>query len=273
MASHILSREFIPAGIRQKRMNSIVYFLESLNFLDWWLLAIVLGIADVFVLRGWLVITAVAAGIVGFLLMLFPQIDWPSQLGGFAVIAVAGIAMRLLRGAKSTASIASAVPVIQEPAMNNFYDFEIKTIDGQVKSLKDFKDKAVLVVNVASECGLTPQYAGLEKLQREFEDRSFTVLGLPCNQFGQQEPGTETQIKQFCSLNYDVTFTLTGKIEVNGSGTHPLYAWLKKETGGADIQWNFEKFLIGKDGRIVKRYSPKPVPEDQQLRADLQAAL
>ncbi|MHB8404919.1 MAG: glutathione peroxidase [Gammaproteobacteria bacterium] len=157
--------------------------------------------------------------------------------------------------------------------MNNFYDFEIKTIDGQAKSLKDFKGKAVLVVNVASECGLTPQYAGLEKLQREFEDRSFTVLGLPCNQFGQQEPGTETQIKQFCSLNYDVTFPLTGKIEVNGGGTHPLYAWLKKETGGADIQWNFEKFLISKDGRIVKRYSPKTVPEDQQLRADLQAAL
>ncbi|HVC37809.1 MAG TPA: glutathione peroxidase, partial [Gammaproteobacteria bacterium] len=118
--------------------------------------------------------------------------------------------------------------------MNNFYDFEIKTIDGQVKSLKDFKGKALLVVNVASACGLTPQYAGLEKLQREFKDRSFTVLGLPCNRFGQQEPGNEAQIKQFCSINYDVSFPLTGKIEVNGPGTHPLYVWLKAATGGND---------------------------------------
>ncbi|MGA9854548.1 MAG: glutathione peroxidase [Gammaproteobacteria bacterium] len=157
--------------------------------------------------------------------------------------------------------------------MSNFYDFEIKTIDGQIKSLKDFNGKTVLVVNVASQCGLTPQYAGLEKLQHEFKERGFTVLGLPCNQFGQQEPGNEAQIKQFCSVNYDVTFPLTSKIEVNGSGTHPLYTWLKQQTGGADIQWNFEKFLIGKDGRIVKRYSPRTVPEDQQLRADVQTAL
>ncbi|MGB9428579.1 MAG: glutathione peroxidase [Gammaproteobacteria bacterium] len=157
--------------------------------------------------------------------------------------------------------------------MSSFHDFRIKTIQGQDQSLKDFKGQAVLVVNVASECGLTPQYAGLEKLYREFKDRSFVVLGLPCNQFGQQEPGSEDQIKQFCSLNYDVSFPLTAKIEVNGAGAHPLYQWLKSETGGADIQWNFEKFLIGKDGRIVKRYLPKTVPEDKQLRADVQAAL
>jgi len=157
--------------------------------------------------------------------------------------------------------------------MNSFYDFEIKTIDGQVKSLKDYKGKAVLVVNVASQCGLTPQYAGLEKLQREFKDLGFTVLGLPCNQFGQQEPGNEIQIKEFCSVNYGVSFPLTSKIEVNGATRHPLYQWLITGTGGADIQWNFEKFLIGKDGRIVKRYSPKTAPEDPQLRADLQAAL
>ena len=157
--------------------------------------------------------------------------------------------------------------------MTSFHDFSVKSIDGRDKPLKDFKGRTLLLVNVASECGLTPQYAGLEKLQREFQGKGFTVLGLPCNQFGQQEPGSEAQIQQFCSTRYDVTFPLTSKIEVNGAGTHPLYVWLKGATGGADIQWNFEKFLIGKDGRIVKRYSPKTLPEDRQLRADLQAAL
>ena len=157
--------------------------------------------------------------------------------------------------------------------MSSFHDFKVKTIAGKEKSLKDFKGQAVLVVNVASECGLTPQYAGLEKLYREFKDRHFSVLGLPCNQFGAQEPGNEAQIQQFCSANYGVTFPLASKIEVNGAGAHPLYKWLKLETGSADIQWNFEKFLIGKDGRIIKRYSPKTVPEDLQLRKDVQAVL
>ncbi|MGH8283485.1 MAG: glutathione peroxidase [Gammaproteobacteria bacterium] len=157
--------------------------------------------------------------------------------------------------------------------MPGFHDFNVKTIDGHDQALKDFTGKTVLVVNVASECGLTPQYAGLEKLYREFKDRNFVVLGLPCNQFGQQEPGTEAEIQQFCSANYDVSFPLTSKIEVNGAGAHPLYKWLKDGAGGADIQWNFEKFLVGKDGKIIKRYSPKIVPEDKQLRADLLAAL
>ncbi|MGH8293734.1 MAG: glutathione peroxidase [Gammaproteobacteria bacterium] len=157
--------------------------------------------------------------------------------------------------------------------MSSFHDFRIKTIQGTDQSLKDFKGQTVLVVNVASECGLTPQYAGLEKLYREFKDRKFAVLGLPCNQFGAQEPGNEAQIQRFCSANYDVTFPLASKIEVNGAAAHPLYKWLKSETGGADIQWNFEKFLIGKDGRIVKRYSPKTVPEDSHLRSDIQAAV
>jgi glutathione peroxidase len=254
-------------------MNPVVYFLESLDFLDWWLLAILLGIVDVFLLRGWLVIAAVAAGLLAFALMLFPQIGWPWQLAGFLLITTIAIVIRRLRSAKSTHRPLTELPVTQESTMNSFHDFEVKTIDGQVKSLKDYKGKAVLVVNVASQCGLTPQYVGLEKLQHEFKDQGFTVLGLPCNQFGQQEPGTEAQIKEFCSLNYHVSFPLTSKIEVNGDGTHPLYAWLKQETGGADIQWNFEKFLIGKDGRIVKRYSPKIAPEDPQLRADLQGAL
>ncbi len=254
-------------------MSPVAYFLESLDFLDWWLLAMVLGIVDVFLLRGWLVIPAIAAGSVAFVLMLFPQVAWPWQLAGFLIITTIGIVIRRLRSAKSTPSVLTKLPVIQDSAMSSFYDFEIKTIDGQVKSLKDYKGQALLVVNVASECGLTPQYAGLEKLQREFKERGFAVLGLPCNQFGQQEPGNEAQIKEFCSLNYDVSFPLTSKIEVNGTARHPLYKWLIAGTGGADIQWNFEKFLIGKDGRILKRYSSRTVPEDPQLRADLQAAL
>ncbi|HEY3645592.1 MAG TPA: glutathione peroxidase [Gammaproteobacteria bacterium] len=157
--------------------------------------------------------------------------------------------------------------------MSTLYDFSVKSIDGTPKSLKDYQGHPVLLVNVASECGLTPQYEGLEKLYKEFKDKGLVVMGLPCNQFGAQEPGSEAQIQQFCQVNYGVDFPLTSKIEVNGAGTHPLYAWLKSATGGAEIQWNFEKFLIGKDGQIVKRYSPKTVPEDTGLRADIQASI
>ena len=157
--------------------------------------------------------------------------------------------------------------------MSSFHDFSVKTIDGKPKSLKDYAGKAVLVVNVASACGLTPQYKGLEQLWRHYKDQGLVVLGLPCNQFGAQEPGSEAEIREFCSLNYGVSFPLTSKIEVNGPGAHPLYNWLRGDTGGGDIQWNFEKFLIGKDGRIVRRYSPKTVPEDKSIKADIQAAL
>lgn len=262
-----------PSGRYDSRhMNHVGYALASLNFLDWWLLAIVLGIVDVFLLRGWLLMPAVAAGLVGFALMLFPQIAWPWQLGGFVVLAVIGIVMRITHGAKSLPSEPGSISP-EEPVMSSFHDFTVRTIAGQDQSLKDYKGRAVLVVNVASECGLTPQYAGLEKLQREFGHGNFSVLGLPCNQFGAQEPGTEAEIQQFCSTRYQVTFPLTSKIEVNGSGAHPLYKWLKAQTGGTDIQWNFEKFLVGKDGRIIKRYAPKTAPDDAQLRTDLQAAL
>lgn len=252
-------------------MNPILHFLLALDFLDWWLLAIVLGLADVFVLRHWLVIPAIAAGLVGFVLMLFPQFAWPWQVGGFVVITVAGIVIRQAHSAQSKA--APPITAVEESDMPVFHDFNIQTIQGQEQSLKDFKGQTVLVVNVASECGLTPQYAGLEKLYREFKGRKFSVLGLPCNQFGHQEPGSEAEIQQFCHTRYDVTFPLASKIEVNGADAHPLYKWLKSQTGGADIQWNFEKFLVGKDGRIIQRYSPKTTPEDPQLRRDLQAAL
>jgi glutathione peroxidase len=200
--------------------------------------------------------------------MLFPQIPWPPQLAVFLSLAVAGLFAYRLMGSRRETPQAD-----RRAAMDSLYDFSVKSIDGKGRSLKDYKGKPVLLVNVASKCGLTPQYAGLEKLYREFKDKGLVVLGLPCNQFGAQEPGTEQDIQQFCSLNYDVSFPLASKIEVNGAGADPLYAWLKTATGGADIQWNFEKFLIGKDGRVLKRYSPKTTPEDTVLRADIQSAL
>ncbi len=157
--------------------------------------------------------------------------------------------------------------------MSNFHDFSVKSIDGSQKSLKDYQGHPVLVVNVASECGLTPQYTGLEKLYKHYKDQGLVVLGLPCNQFGAQEPGSDAEIKKFCEVKFGVDFPLTSKIEVNGPGAHPLYAWLRSQSGGTDIQWNFEKFLIGKDGHMIRRYSPKTVPEDAGLKADIQAAL
>ena len=249
-------------------MNPVRYLLESLDFLDWWMLAAALALLDVFRPRWRLMGFAAAAGLIGFVLMLFPQIRWPWQLAVFAVLAAMGWdAYRFLRRG------GPASPAVGSKSMASLYDFSVKTIEGQSKSLKDYQGKPVLLVNVASACGLTPQYAGLEKLFRHYKDQGLVVLGLPCNQFGAQEPGSEAEIQKFCSLNYDVTFPLTSKIEVNGAGAHPLYAWLRNQTGGDDIQWNFEKFLVGKDGKIIKRYSPKLTPEDKTLQNDIRAAL
>lgn len=246
-------------------MSPVRYYLESLDFLDWWALAATLAVIDVLRPHLRLLGFAAAAGIVGFFLMLFPQIRWPWQFAAFGVLAASGWdAYRFWRGGR-TAS--------RSNNMANFHDYSVRTIDGKPQSLKEYCGHPVLLVNVASACGLTPQYAGLEKLFREFKDRGLVVLGLPCNQFGAQEPGNEAEIKQFCSFNYDVSFPLTSKIEVNGAGAHPLYAWLKGETGGADIQWNFEKFLISKDGHVVKRYAPNIAPEDKTLIDDIQALL
>lgn len=249
-------------------MNPVRYFLESLDFLDWWVLAAGLALLDVFRPRLRLLGIATGAGLWGFALMLFPQIPWPWQLAVFGVLAAMGWdAYRFSRRG------GPAGPRTRSSDMSNLHDFTVKTIDGQSKSLKDYKGKPVLLVNVASECGLTPQYAGLEKLFREYKDRGLVVLGLPCNQFGAQEPGSETEIQQFCSLNYGVSFPLTSKIEVNGSGAHPLYAWLKGETGGADIQWNFEKFLVRPDGTVAARFRPRTEPDSPEVLAAIEENL
>ncbi len=149
--------------------------------------------------------------------------------------------------------------------MTNAYDFSAKTIDGDDQSLKAYEGKAMLVVNVASKCGFTPQYTGLEKLYKKYEDKGLVVLGFPCDQFGHQEPGNEDEIKNFCSLTYDVTFPMYAKVNVNGVDTHPFWKYLKKEKGGLlgidAIKWNFTKFLINKNGEVVKRYAPTDTPE------------
>ena len=149
--------------------------------------------------------------------------------------------------------------------MSSIYDFSARDIDGNERSLSEWRGKALLIVNVASKCGFTPQYAGLEKLWREDRDRGLVVLGFPCDQFGHQEPGDETAIREFCDTSYGVTFPLFAKIEVNGERAHPLYQWLKHEgkgiLGSEAIKWNFTKFLVDAHGQVVKRYAPADTPE------------
>lgn len=159
--------------------------------------------------------------------------------------------------------------------MTSAYDFEAVDIDGKTVSLSDYRGKALLVVNVASKCGFTPQYTGLEKLWQDYRERGLVVLGFPCDQFGNQEPGNEEEIKNFCSLTYEVDFPMFAKVDVNGAQAHPLWKWLKKEKGGLlgidAIKWNFTKFLVGRDGKPLKRYAPTDKPES--LVGDIEAAL
>ena len=159
--------------------------------------------------------------------------------------------------------------------MTTAYEFEAVDIDGKNVPLADYRGKALLIVNVASKCGFTPQYTGLEKLWQDYRDRGLVVLGFPCDQFGNQEPGNEEEIKNFCSLTYEVDFPMFAKIEVNGADAHPLWKWLKKEKGGLlgidAIKWNFTKFLVGRDGKPVKRYAPTDKPES--IVGDIEAAL
>jgi glutathione peroxidase len=162
--------------------------------------------------------------------------------------------------------------------MSSFYDFDVVTIDGEARSMRDYAGKTLLIVNVASKCDFTPQYEGLEALYRRYREAGLAILGFPCDQFRNQEPGSEAQIKQFCALTYGVSFPMFAKIEVNGPGTHPLYQYLKREAkgllGAEDVRWNFTKFLVTPEGKVLRRYAPAFTPEfiGHDLEAMLPAA-
>ena len=159
----------------------------------------------------------------------------------------------------------------------SIYDIPVNTLKGEPASLAEYKGKALLIVNVASKCGLTPQYEGLEKMHEELSDRGFSVIGVPCNQFKGQEPGSAEDIEQFCSMTYGVTFPLLEKTDVNGPDRHPLFEKLTKvaddEGHSGDIRWNFEKFLVSPEGEVVRRFSPLVAPEDPELRKAVEAVL
>ena len=159
--------------------------------------------------------------------------------------------------------------------MTTAFDFSAQAIGGRPQSLDAYRGKVLLVVNTASKCGFTPQYEGLEQLWRDYKDRDLVVLGFPCDQFGHQEPGNADEIRNFCSLTYDVSFPMFDKVEVNGAAAHPLWKWLKSEKAGLlgleGIKWNFTKFLVGRDGQVIKRYAPTDKPES--MRKDIEKAL
>jgi glutathione peroxidase len=172
-----------------------------------------------------------------------------------------------------------ALPVLANESgdkmTNNINDITVKDMNGKDVHLSDYKGKVLLIVNVASKCGFTPQYEGLEKIYKTYKDKGFEILAFPCNQFGGQEPGTNEQIQNFCSANYGVTFKLFDKLEVNGQNRSPLYAKLTQNTNTdqGDIKWNFEKFLISKDGDIVARYRSKVTPESDEIRTAIEKEL
>ena len=159
--------------------------------------------------------------------------------------------------------------------MATVYDFQAQRIDGTPAALADYRGKVLLIVNTASACGFTPQFAGLEELHKRYADRGLVVLGFPCNQFGAQDPGSNEEIGAFCQKNYGVSFPMMAKIDVNGANAHPLYRWLTQEKpgllGSKAIQWNFTKFLVARDGTVLKRYAPQEAPES--LAQDVEAAL
>jgi glutathione peroxidase len=158
--------------------------------------------------------------------------------------------------------------------MTTAYDFEFKTIDGAPLALTTYKDKVVLVVNTASKCGLTPQYDGLEKLYTDYKDKGLVVLGVPCNQFMGQEPGTEAEIKDFCETTFNSDFPLTAKEDVKGETAHPFYKWALETLGeSADPAWNFHKLLVGKDGKLIRAFGPRTEPQAEEVTSAVQAAL
>lgn len=157
----------------------------------------------------------------------------------------------------------------------SIYKHKCVTINGETRSLSDFKGKVLLIVNTASKCGFTPQFEGLEELYKKYSERGLEILGFPCNQFGKQDPGNDEEIKDFCQLNYGVSFPMFSKIDVNGADTHPLYQFLKKQApgvmGSTGIKWNFTKFLVDKNGKVVKRFPPTGKPE--AIAADIERLL
>ena len=159
--------------------------------------------------------------------------------------------------------------------MKSLHDFEVTTMSGELTTLKNYQGKVLLVVNTASKCGLTPQFAGLEQLYQRYREQGFEILGFPCNQFAGQDPGSNADIQEFCQLNYGVSFPMHQKIEVNGPGTHPLYQHLKAAApgilGSQKIKWNFTKFLVGRDGKVIKRFAPATSPA--KIAAAIEAAL
>jgi glutathione peroxidase len=158
--------------------------------------------------------------------------------------------------------------------MSDVYDFTPLDIDGREAPLSDYRGKVMLIVNTASKCGFTPQYEGLEALYRDLREDGLVVLGFPCNQFAHQEPGTDAEASEFCQLNYGVDFPMFAKVEVNGSGAHPLFGWLRQETSallGDAIKWNFTKFLVGRDGRVIERFAPTTAPG--RMRGAIEEAL
>jgi glutathione peroxidase len=167
------------------------------------------------------------------------------------------------------------LPILSLQAADSIYDIPLKDIDGNATSLKPYKGQVVLVVNVASHCGFTPQYAALEAVYQKYKSQGLVICGFPCNQFGGQEPGTDTEIKQFCTAKYDVTFPMFDKLEVNGDNRHPLYVLLagKDSPFPGDIRWNFTKFVIGRDGKIVNRFDSKVKPDSAEVTTAIETAL
>lgn len=170
------------------------------------------------------------------------------------------------------AAAAAMVLTMSAFAANSIYDFTMNDIDGKPTPLKNFQGNVVLVVNVASKCGYTPQYTGLEALYQKYKDHGFVIVGVPANNFGGQEPGTDQEIKQFCSRTYNVSFPMMSKVSVKGADTTPLYQYLTTTKGG-DVKWNFTKFLVGKDGQVVDRFESKVAPDSPELAAAIEKAL
>ena len=175
-----------------------------------------------------------------------------------------------MRLALAAALLATSLFAAERIPMS-LHDLSLRTLDGQDQALSTYKGKVVLAVNVASECGYTPQYAGLQKLYTEYKDRGLVILGFPCNQFGAQEPGEAAQIQTFCQKNYGVTFPLFQKLEVKGAGKAPVYQFLTAKFG--EPAWNFHKYLVGKDGQVLQAFPSKVAPESPELRSDIEAAL